>query len=359
MAERLRNASVATRAFARDLPTVSTRMWILLAGLALLGALSLLAYRIMIDVKPRMSRTITDRSQQSEIEALRVRLMDHVRVLGSTIGERHLGRPQALQAAAEYIRETWARYGLLVSEERFDVGGQPVVNLIVERRGSVRPEEIVVVGAHYDSAPGTPGANDNGTGVALLLEMARALEDAPVPRTIRYVAFVNEEPPYYFSENMGSRVHARGARSRGENIVAMISLETIGYYSAARGTQRYPFPFGFFYPHTGDFLTVVGNLRSRALVVNFLRHFMTATDFPVEGAATFEWIPGINWSDHWSFWTEGYPAVMLTDTAPFRYPHYHGAHDLPEQVAAPDFARASHGIIAAVRALASVPKESP
>jgi len=246
-----------------------------------------------------------------------------------------------------------------VSEERFEVGGQPVVNLIVERRGSVRPGEIVVVGAHYDSAAGTPGANDNGTGVALLLEMARALKDAPLPRTIRYAAFVNEEPPYYFSENMGSRVHARGARSRGENIVGMISLETIGYYSAAPGTQRYPFPFGFFYPHTGDFLTVVGNLRSRGLVVDFMRHFMTATDFPVEGAATFEWIPGINWSDHWSFWTEGYPAVMLTDTAPFRYPHYHGAHDLPEQVVAPDFARASHGIIAAVRGLASAPKESP
>ena len=150
-----------------------------------------------------------------------------------------------------------------------------------------------------------------------------------------------------------------GARSRGENVVAMFSLETIGYYSTTPGTQRYPFPLGLFYPHTGDFLAVVGNLRSRALVVDFLRHFMAATDFPVEGAATFQWVPGINWSDHWSFWTEGYPAVMLTDTAPFRYPHYHGARDLPDQIAARDFARASHGIIAAVRALAGAPKESP
>jgi hypothetical protein len=330
-------------------------MWILLAGLALVGVLFFLAYRIMIDVKPRIGRTAPAGSRQSEIEALQVRLMEHVRVLGSTIGERHLGRKEALRAAADYIRETWTRYGLLVSEEHFEVGGQLVTNLIVERPGSVRPEEIVVVGAHYDSAPGTPGANDNGTGVALLLEMARTLNDAPVARTIRYAAFVNEEPPYFFSENMGSRVHARGARSRGENIVAMISLETIGYYSTTPGTQRYPFPFGFFYPHTGDFLAVVGNLRSRALVVDFLRHFMTATDFAVEGAAAFEWIPGINWSDHWSFWTEGYPAVMLTDTAPFRYPHYHGARDLPEQVVAPDFARASHGIIGAVRGLATNP----
>jgi len=333
-------------------------MWILLAGLALLGVLSLLAYRIMIDVKPRLSRTVTDWSHQPEIEALQVRLMEHVRVLGLTIGERHLGRQQALQAAADYVRKTWIRYGLLVSEERFEVGGQPVVNLIVEQTGSAKPEEIVLVGAHYDSAPGTPGANDNGTGVALLLEMARVLRYETFQRTIRYVAFVNEEPPYFFSEQMGSRVHARGARQRGENIVAMISLETIGYYSAIARTQRYPFPFGLFYPHTGDFLTVVGNLRSRGLVVDFLRHFMTATDFPVEGAATFEWIPGINWSDHWSFWKEGYPALMLTDTAPFRYPHYHRAHDLPDQVVAPEFARAAHGIMAAVRGLASESKES-
>jgi len=340
-----------------DRAAVITRTWILLVSLALLAVLSLLAYRIMIDVKPRPSRTNPGRSHRSEIEALQTRLMAHVTVLGETIGERHLGRPQALQAAADYIREAWTRYGLLVSEERFEVGGQGVKNLIVEVKGSDRPEEIVVVGAHYDSAPGTPGANDNGTGVALLLEMARVLRHETFQRTIRYVAFVNEEPPYFFSEHMGSRVHARGARRRGENIVAMISLETIGYYSAIARTQRYPFPFGVFYPHTGDFLTVVGNLPSRALVVAFLRHFMTATDFPVEGAATFEWIPGVNWSDHWSFWTEGYPAIMLTDTAPFRYPHYHSAHDLPDQVVAPEFARAAHGIIAAVRELASESKE--
>jgi len=334
-------------------------MWILLASLVLLGLLSFLTYRIMIDVKPRTSQTVADRSHKPEIEALQARLMEHVRVLGVTIGERHLGRPTALRAAADYIRGTWARAGLRVIEERFEAEGQSVINVIVEQPGSVRPMEIIVVGAHYDSVPGTPGANDNGTGVALLLEMARTLKDTPVARTIRYVAFVNEEPPYFFTESMGSRVHARGARSRGENVVAMVSLETLGYYSSVGGTQAYPFPLGFFYSRTGNFLGVVGNLRSRALVVDFLQRFMAATDFPAEGVATFEWIPGINWSDHWSFWTEGYPAIMLTDTAPFRYRHYHGAHDLPERLAAQDFARASHGIIAAVRGLATESKEAP
>lgn len=334
-------------------------MWILLASLALLAVLSFLAYRNMIDVKPRVSRVAVGRTQQAEIAALRTRLMEHVRVLGVEIGERHLARPESLQAAARYIREVWTRQGWSVSEERFEAGGRAVANLIVQQTGSARPEEIVVVGAHYDTAPGTPGANDNGTGVALLLEMSRALKDAPRPRTLRYVAFVNEEPPYFFSEHMGSRVHARDARRRGEHIVAMVSLETLGYYASEEGTQRYPFPFGVFYPRAGNFLAVVGNLRSRELVVDFLRRFMAASDFPVEGAAAFQWIPGISWSDHWSFWTEGYPAIMLTDTAPYRYPHYHGAQDLPEQLAAQDFAQASHGIIAAVRGLATESKEAP
>ena len=330
-------------------------MWILLASLTLLSVLSLLAYRFMIDVKPRMSRTASGQSHQSEIEALQTRLMVHVQVLGETIGERHLGRPQALQAAADYVRQTWSHQGLTVSEERFEVGGQPVVNLIVEQTGSARPEEILVVGAHYDTAPGTPGANDNGTGVALLLEMARALKNETFQRTIRYVAFVNEEPPHCFTERMGSRVHARGARARGENIVAMISLETLGYYSSSAGTQGYPFPLGLFYPRTGNFVGVVGNLRSRALVIKFLEHFMAASDSPVEGIATFDWIPGISWSDHWSFWQEGYPALMLTDTAPFRYPEYHGSQDVPGRITALEYARAALGVVQAVRGLATAP----
>ncbi len=334
-------------------------MWASLMLSAVVVGLAAVAYLVMFDVKPRTSRAASSQSCQADLDALQSRLMAHVHVLGETIGERHLDRPHALQAAADYIRKAWTSQGWSVAEERFEVDGQVVANLFVEQPGSATPEAILVVGAHYDSAPGTPGANDNGTGVALLLEMARVLKDEKLQRTIRYVAFVNEEPPYYFTEHMGSRVHARGARSRGENVVAMISLETLGYYSSAAGTQAYPFPLGLLYPHTGNFLGVVGNLRSRALVVEFLRHFMAAGEFPVEGIAAFAWIPGISWSDHWSFWTEGYPAIMLTDTAPFRYAHYHGARDLPEQVVARDFARASQAIIAAVRGLAGAPRGCP
>jgi Zn-dependent M28 family amino/carboxypeptidase len=337
------------------------RMWIplvLLGACAVLIVLSVVAYRVMIDVKPEVNRP-TSRTDPSEIAALQDRLMGHVRMLGDTIGERHVSRPQALQAAVDYIRQVWTSQGWSVSTEPFEVAGGPVVNVVVEQKGAGRPEAIVVVGAHYDTAPGSPGANDNGTGVALLLETARALKDETLHTTLRYVAFVNEESPYYFTEHMGSRVHARRARQRGDHIVGMISLETLGYYSSARGTQRYPFPLGLFYPDSGNFLAVVANVRSRALVQQFLRHFTATSDFPVEGAATFQWIPGVSWSDHWSFWTEGYPALMLTDTAPFRYPEYHSSIDHSDRITPKAFAGAADGIIRAIRGLTASPQEGP
>jgi Zn-dependent M28 family amino/carboxypeptidase len=330
-------------------------MWTYVAILVGLLLLSVIGYRVMIDVKPTITRPTMDEAARAEIEGLERRLIEHVRVLGGTIGERNLYRPQALRASADYIRRVWTDQGFVVTEESYEVAGQSSANLVVEQKGSGQPGGIVLVGAHYDSLIGTPGANDNATGVALLLEMSRAFKQEPPARTVRFVAFVNEEPPYFLTGQMGSSVHARQARRRGEDILAMFSLETMGYYSNARGTQRYPFPFGLAYPSTGNFLAVVGNLPSRPLVVDFLRHFMATSDFPVEGVATFEWIPGINWSDHWSFWKEGYPALMLTDTAPYRYPEYHSRFDVPERINPGEFARAAHGVIHAVRRLATAP----
>jgi hypothetical protein len=330
-------------------------MWWSGAVLAGLVILAIAGYLVMIDVKPTVARPVPDPADRAEIQALEHRLMEHVRILGETIGERNLHRPRALRAAADYIRQAWKTQGFEVGEERFEIMGQTCLNLMVERRGSTRPETLVLAGAHYDSVFGSPGANDNGTGVAVLLEMSRAARREASSRTLRFVAFVNEEPPFFRTDSMGSRRHARGARQRGEQIAAMFSLETLGYYSSAAGSQHYPFPFGAFYPRIGNFLAVVGNLRSRGVAVEFLRRFMAESDFPVEGIATFEWIPGIDWSDHSSFWEEGYPALMLTDTAPFRYPEYHSLRDLPEKINRSEFARAAHGIIQAVRRMADAP----
>ena len=327
-------------------------MWGLGAIAVGLAGLAVAAHRTMIAVKPGVARPAMGDAARAEVAALEDRLMGHVRVLASRIGERNLGRPPALRAAADYIREVWGGQGFAVEEEVYRVGGLGVANLVVELRGASGPGGILLVGAHYDSAVGSPGADDNATGVALLLEMSRALRGAALPRTVRFVAFANEEPPYFMTEAMGSGVHARRARRRGDVIEAMLSLESLGYYASGPGTQRYPFPFGPFYPDAGDFLAVVGNLRSRGLVVEFLRHFMAASDFPVEGVAAPERVPGVNWSDHWPFWREGYRALMLTDTAPFRHPAYHTRGDVPEGINGAAFARGGYGIIQAVRRLA-------
>jgi Zn-dependent M28 family amino/carboxypeptidase len=330
---------------------MSRHLLLPLALVVVLVLIAAVAYLVMIDVKPRVRRP----SGTPIADGLEQRLRRHVDALARDIGERNLSRrPEALRAAARYIRDVWRGQGLTVTEEAFTAGGQLVANLVAEQPGTDAAAGVLLVGAHYDTAPGTPGANDNGSGVAVLLELPAALAGAPRARTVRYVAFVNEEPPYFATEDMGSRVHARGARRRGENIAGMLSLETVGYYTDAPRSQAYPFPLDRLYPSTGNFLAVVGNVRSRGLVRDFLRHFLAATDFPAEAAATLESVPGIGWSDHWAFWQEGYPAIMLTVTAPFRYPYYHGSQDLPDRLAWPAFTRAAQAIMRAVEGLASL-----
>jgi hypothetical protein len=260
------------------------------------------------------------------------RLKDDVVMLAGTIGERNTIRYRQLQQAALYIAESLRGQGCEVVEEPFRADGVQVMNVVAEIKGMRKPDEIVVVGAHYDSKPGTPGANDNGSGVAAMLELVRHFREAKPGRTLRFVAFVNEEPPYFKTEMMGSRVHADGARKRGEKIVAMLSLETIGYYSDRPKSQKYPPPVGLVYPDTGNFIGFVGNLSSRSLVRSCIGTFRSTTPFPSEGLAAPEFVSGVGWSDQWAFWHAGYPAIMVTDTAPFRYPHYHEASDTPEKL---------------------------
>ncbi len=284
--------------------------------------------------------------------SLRERLRAHVVMLAETIGERNVWRPQELKASAEYIDKTLADMGYPISSQRFEVEGVEVRNIAAELSGASRKDEIVVVGAHYDSVMGSPGANDNGSGVAALLEIARSCSGRNLPRTVRFVAFVNEEPPFFQTRQMGSRVYAARSRQRGEDITAMYSLETIGYYSDTPDSQHYPPPFGFFYPDTGNFIGFVTNISSRSLLRRSLSSFRKHTAFPSEGAAVPGWIMGVSWSDHWAFWKEGYPAVMLTDTAPFRYQHYHTGQDTPDKIEYDRFARLTAGIARMVRDVA-------
>jgi len=283
---------------------------------------------------------------------LRDHLRQHVHTLAGEIGERHLWRPAALERAVHYIEATWHAQGYQVARQSFVVAGQTVHNLEVELPGGARRDEIVLVGGHYDSVRGSPGANDNASGTAAVLELARLLGGQSLARTVRLVAFVNEEVPFFQQDSMGSWVYARRARARGESVVAMLSIETMGYYSDVVGSQQYPFPFGLFYPRTAHFIGFVGNLASRSLVHRSMAAFRQHTAFPSEGVAAPGWMTGVGWSDHWAFWQEGYAAVMVTDTALFRYAPYHTPLDTPAQVDYDRMARVVAGLAQVVTTLA-------
>ncbi len=267
-----------------------------------------------------------------EIRDLHDKLREHLWILGAEIGERNIWRHRELEASVEFIKKNWLEQGYEVKTQEYTVHDVPVQNLEITLKGSRYPDKTIVIGAHYDSVHGSPGANDNGSGVAALLELSRLLLTKRTEKTIKFVAFVNEEPPFFLTRQMGSRVYAARARKNKEQIEAMISLETIGYYSDQPGSQKYPFPLRFFYPDTANFIGFVGNLRYRDLVKKALRLFRRNTHFPAHGVAAPCWLTGIGWSDHWSFWREGYPAIMITDTAFFRYDYYHTIADTPDKL---------------------------
>jgi Zn-dependent M28 family amino/carboxypeptidase len=278
-------------------------------------------------------------------------LRTYVQQLAGQIGERNLFRYKQLVAAATYVRTTLTSAGYDVRLQTYDVAGQASENIEAELLGTDKPDDIVLIGAHYDSVQGSPGANDNASGVAAMLALARALVRTKSACTLRFVAFTNEEPPFFQSRHMGSRLYAQRSRARNENISLMLSLETIGYYSDEPGSQHYPFPFNFFYPSTANFIAFVGNMEHAPWVKRLLTSFRRQTQFPSEGSALWEWIPGVAWSDHWSFWKEGYPAVMVTDTAHNRYSHYHTATDTPDNV---DFSRMARVVSGLQRVIVEV-----
>jgi Zn-dependent M28 family amino/carboxypeptidase len=281
------------------------------------------------------------------------RLRADVEMLATTIGERHIWRAQSLQPAADHIRSSLFAAGYDPRTESYDVYRIRVDNIEAVRPGSSLAREIVVVGAHYDSVAGSPGANDNATGIAAVLELARRFAGVATSRTIHFVAFVNEEPPFFQTSQMGSVVYANAARARGDDIVAMLSLETLGYYSDEAGSQIYPVELGEGFPDRGNFIGMVSNLESAQLLERVRSAFAARTPFPVEAAPAPAGLPGVGWSDQWSFWQAGYPGVMITDTAPFRYPWYHQAGDTPDKIDFQKFAIVVDGIEAAVAALAS------
>ncbi|PYK28888.1 MAG: aminopeptidase [Verrucomicrobia bacterium] len=321
--------------------------------------------------------------------ALREELRATVQKLAGEIGERNMWHYAQLNAAADFIEDSFSRAGLRTRRDSYEMRGQTCHNIEAEIPGAsqgaassearaaeaaVSPSRsslreggshlpVIIVGAHYDSVFGSPGANDNGTGVAATLALARRfaqkqserrLTETP-NRTLRFVAFVNEEPPYFLSGEMGSLVYARRCKERGDKISAMISLETIGYFSDAPHSQTYPSPgLGVFYPKVGNFIGFVSNVQSRALLRRVIALFRKHAKIPSQGASLPAFIAGVSWSDQWSFWQEGYPAIMVTDTAPFRYPYYHSSNDTPDKLEYDRFALVVSGMEKVIEKLSNL-----
>jgi len=326
---------------------------VLLVGVALAGGCGFSCLKQMTTM-PGASFSGAAPALTADEAALAKSLEADVSHFAVDLGERNLGHtPAKLEAAASWVEGELLDAGYAVTQEPYEVKGQKVRNLIADLPGSSVPRELVIIGAHYDSAEGTPGADDNASGVAVTLALARALHASPQARTVRFIFFTNEEPPFFRTPAMGSDVSAKNARARGDDVRAMLSLETMGYFTDAPDTQHDPWPFSAFYPSSGHFIAFVADTESSDLAHQVAGTFRAHATVASEGSTAPRFIEGVDWSDHGPYWRAGYKALMVTDTAPFRNPHYHEATDLPPTMDFARLARVTVGLEAVVRDLAS------
>jgi hypothetical protein len=293
---------------------------------------------------------LTEREQ-----ALSARLARHITAIASV--PHNIKHYAELERAARYIEAELTALGYTPVPQIYTVEGKAVRNIevTIEPQDPARARGSIVIGAHYDSYGDAPGANDNGTGTAATLELARLLMDlrGKSAARIRLVLFVNEEPPYFQTPDMGSVRYAQLMKERREPIIGMISLETMGYFRDEPGSQKYPPPLGLLYPNTGNFIAFVGMTGSRPFVRAAVQSFRNHTSFPSVGGVAPGFMPGIGWSDHWSFEGIDVPALMITDTAPFRYGHYHEPSDTPDKIDIDRLARITAGVERLVRDMTS------
>ncbi len=279
------------------------------------------------------------------------RLERHVGMLSQTYMPRNAAHPENLDRIATYIAQEFAHANARVIEQPYAIDGHTYRNVI----GSYGPPtaERIVIGAHYDAAGEFPGADDNASGVAGLIELAYLLGTVPLPIRVELVAYTLEEPPYFRTPMMGSAVHARSLRQQGQPVRLMVSLEMIGYFTDAPNSQGFPSPIlKLFYPSQGNFITIVGNVGQGGVVRRTKRAMRGASALPVYSINAPRFVPGVDFSDHLNYWAAGYHAIMITDTAFYRNPRYHTAHDTPETLDYPRMAMVVQGVYAAVLAFA-------
>lgn len=263
------------------------------------------------------------------MESIQSNLVATVKYLSEDVGQRSYLDIEKLNKAALYIEDKFLSYGCDVKRQPFPLQGNTYYNIIGEVKGTeATKSEILIIGAHYDTVIGTPGADDNASGIAVLLELARLTASKPLQRTVRFAAFSLEEPPLFRTKHMGSYAYAKSLKEEGINVYGMVSLEMVGYFCDRKGSQHYPLPlFKWFYPDRGDFIAFVGNISSRSFTKKLKSCFKAVSSLPVESLNTVSIVPGVDFSDHSSFWEFGYPAFMITDTAFYRNRNYHGPED--------------------------------
>lgn len=284
-----------------------------------------------------------------DVEASPERLRATVERLCSEFAPRDFRHPAKLDAAAAWIGGEFRAAGLEVEFQDYEVDGTRYRNVIGRRVGTKASRGIFVLGAHYDAVEGSPGADDNASGVATLLELVRTLPEIPTERTHYFVAFSTEEPPFFGTNGMGSHHFAEKLQRDGVEVSLMVSLDLVGYYSDQAGSQRFPSPlFRLLYPSRGDFVAIIGDTASGDAIDRVKRGLMAAGELPVHSFRAPASSGLVERSDHLSFRRHGMPAVQITDTAFLRYEHDHGPEDLPGKL---DYARMAdlvhglHGIL--------------
>jgi Zn-dependent M28 family amino/carboxypeptidase len=280
------------------------------------------------------------------------RVRAHVEMLANTFRPRDYRHIENLEKSANYIRDAFRAAGGRVEDQAYTAGRETYRNVIA----SFGPEsdERVVVGAHYDAVEAVPGADDNASGVAGLLELARILKDAKLNTRVDLVAYSTEEPPFFGGAEMGSMVHARSLRKTGVKVRAMLALEMIGYYSDAPGSQGFPFEaMRKVYPDRGNFIVAAGRISDELLTRKVKRAMSAENGVDVQSVNAPAGVAGISLSDNSSYWDQGYPAVMITDSAFFRNRNYHQMSDTPDTLDYERMAKVVAQVAAAVVALSN------
>ena len=291
----------------------------------------------------------TQRNQKSSLHVDEARLKIHVETLSSRIFPRNYKEIDNLNKCVDYILKNFSQAGAATELQEFTVDGKKYFN-VIGRFGKDKTRKVII-GAHYDAVRGTPGADDNASGVAGLIELAYLIGKYGLDIGVELVAYSLEEPPFFGTDEMGSAFHAASISGM-LHIEGVIVLEMIGYYDDHWGSQSYPVALlKMLYPNRGNFIALVGRLNQREFTKKIKAGMNGATDLPVYSINAPEFIPGVDFSDHRNYWTYGFNALMITDTAFYRNKEYHMANDTPDRLDYSRMAKVVVGVFEAIRKL--------